>query len=136
MNPLILGAAAYAPQIMQGIGNFAGGMMRGAGQAQANVMMNTPAGSGAAQGQDLANQNWQNFGPNSQRSQEMQGLSDRQVIQNYNMTNKGANENMKRNFGIDNYQNAMRMGNSAVDTYMANNNNLMGQMTNVLTARY
>jgi hypothetical protein len=136
MNPLLMGALAYAPQIMQGVGNFAGGVMRGAGQVQAAGLMNTPAGNPAAQGEDFANRNFQNFGPNSQRGLEVQGLSDRQVAQNYNVQNKAANENMKRNYGIDAYKGAMGMAQGAIDSYLSNNNNLMNSMTQTLNNRY
>jgi hypothetical protein len=136
MNPLLMGALAYAPQIAQGVGNFVGGVARGAGNAQSAMLLNTPAANGATMGEDFANRSWQNFGPNSQRGLEMQQMSDRQMGQRFNYDNKALNEAMKRSYGADSYKNAMEMGSGAINQYLQNSASAMNNVGNLLATRF
>jgi hypothetical protein len=137
MNPLIMSMlAGAAPGIAQGIGNYARNMGQGVGDANAAVMMNTPAANPAHMGEQYATQMFDNFGPNSARGQQVQQMTDRQAAQRFNYDNKALNEAMKRGYGVDAYRTAQKMAGGAIDQYLANSANMQQQVGNLLATRF
>jgi hypothetical protein len=141
MNPLFAGMlTTFGPQVLKGVGNYIGGMSQTAGNTAGNVqsqaLLNTPAANPAQMGEEYATRMFDNFGPNSRRGQEIQQNDQRQAAQRFNYDNKALNEAMKRGYGVDAYQNSMKMAAGAVDQYLANSANMQQQVGNLLATRF